>query len=778
MRPATELHGIKSKKIPNFVGQARARNTHATSIKFRMKNNTLRYIFLIAATLFFCSGLFWRCANISPTGPQGGPKDSIPPRMVRATPRPGTTNFKAGSVFIEFDEYVQLKDQQNEFFTSPFLPKKPTLSIKKKGVLVEITSPLDTNTTYVLNFGKSIADHHEGNPATGFTYTFSTGPTLDSMLMSGTVADAKTADTVKNAFLFFFDARQLARGDGYDSTIFKSRAAAVGRTMPNGTFVHENLKPIDYRVYAMIDNNNNETYDPGVDRVGFLDSVYNPSRMPSFRMWYDSTLMYTVAEPQIYLKTFTERAFRRNSLADHKRPGAQQLMLNFTAEYPVIKTLHLNGIDSSALIREYVKPTHDSIFYWINLPKESLPDTITGQITYLAHDSLGVLSPRTQELKFIYTPTKEETKARASQAQAARPPRQGSCRFWPWNWGKGKRSATETTETPGVADSLATPLPMADSTAATILAADTVATAGPVSLGAAADTTGTAPPEKLTVNINAGAPMMPYDKVNISFDLPLAETNLSGITLTRTDARNTKYTAPFTIERDTMQIRKYVLASDWRRGEKYTLMIPAGAFRDITGLVSDTIRQEFTVAEADKYASITVNLTGAPPGYGYIIQVISEKEKRVVREMVDARMGKNTIDFVPAGNLQVRVTEDRNANGRWDTGDMVLGRQPERTEFYFDPLMMKRTMLARVNWEIEINIDASTFFEPKLPGHPELAPGTPESDEERIVREQLEKEEAAVETENAPEAERILQEEAETERILQEEAPHEHNHNE
>ncbi|MDR2936552.1 MAG: Ig-like domain-containing protein [Rikenellaceae bacterium] len=714
---------------------------------------------LIAASLFFCSGLFWRCANISPTGPQGGPKDTIPPKMVRATPRRETTDFTAKSVYIEFDEYVQLKEQQQEFFTSPLMAKKPTLSIKNKGVLVEITSPLEENTTYALNFGKSIVDHHESNPATGFTYAFSTGPTIDSMLMSGAVANAETADTVKNAFLFFFDTSHLVRGDGYDSTIFRARAAAVGRTMPNGTFVHEHLKPIDYQVYAMIDNNGNEIYDPGVDHIGFLDSTHNPARMPSFRMWYDSTLMYTVAEPQIFLKTFVEKAFRRNSLSDHKRPGPQQLMLRFSAEYPVIESLRLNGVDSSALIREYARVTRDSIFYWINRPKTELPDTITGEITYLAHDSTGTLLPRTQELKFIHTPPKTaDNNKKDDQARAERPPREGGCRFWPWNWGKRKAPATTVAAT---ADSMATAAPAADSAATARLAGDSTLLPGAGPLPADSLVADTAQKETLKTTINAGSPLMPYDRVDISFDLPLAETDLTGIALTRTDARNARHTATFTVERDTMSIRRYVLSSDWRRGEKYQLLIPAGAFCDINGVANDTLRQEFTVAEADKYASITVNLTGTTPGYNYIIQVIEEKAKSVAREMLRTQAGKNTIEFVPPGNMRVRLIEDRNANGRWDPGDVVRRRMPERVEFYFDPPTKKQTMLTRINWDVAIDIDASTFFEPKPPVHHEAAPDASESDEERTGHEQPMEENAAVETEHDPEVGRSLPEEVE-----------------
>lgn len=48
-------------------------------------------------------------------GSPGGPKDTIPPKVMGATPAFNTTNFTGTRIYITFDEYVQLKDQQKEF---------------------------------------------------------------------------------------------------------------------------------------------------------------------------------------------------------------------------------------------------------------------------------------------------------------------------------------------------------------------------------------------------------------------------------------------------------------------------------------------------------------------------------------------------------------------------------------------------------------------------------------------------------------------------------------
>lgn len=77
-----------------------------------------------AVALLFASAFLSRCANMMT--PTGGPRDSLPPVIVAMTPDNFTTNRPTvghDKIYIEFDEFVQIKDQQKEFFTSPEMKK-------------------------------------------------------------------------------------------------------------------------------------------------------------------------------------------------------------------------------------------------------------------------------------------------------------------------------------------------------------------------------------------------------------------------------------------------------------------------------------------------------------------------------------------------------------------------------------------------------------------------------------------------------------------------------
>jgi len=352
---------------------------------------------LVAAT--FAVGILCRCANTVTL--QGGPKDTLPPKVMNIKPAWGTVNFGDKRIYIEFDEYVKLKDQQKEFLTSPLMGKPPLLTIRGRGIQIDIKDTLVPNTTYAFDFGGAIQDNNEGNVLDGFRYVFSTGPEIDSMLMSGYCVDAYTKDSIPGAMIFFYEAAKDTVPTGQDSVLLKRRPDAVAKGKGNGIFIAQNLKPVPYRVYAFDDKNNNQIYDPGDEKVAFLDSLFNPATLGEFTIHYDTSRKYFVADPQCYFRLFTDKKFQRQLLSKKDRPAQSKVDLIFGAPYPQISSLTLDGIDSTAFIRDY-SSQRDTLTLWLAVPPADLPDTVKGSITYLKHDSLNVLQPVTEKLALFW----------------------------------------------------------------------------------------------------------------------------------------------------------------------------------------------------------------------------------------------------------------------------------------------------------------------------------------------------------------------------------------
>ena len=197
-----------------------------------MKNTTL--ILKTAVTLLFLGAFLTRCANIM--SPNGGPKDTLPPVITAITPGNFATNFTEKKIYIEFNEYVQIKDQNKELFTSPAMKKMPLIATRGKGIVITIRDTLKENTTYAIDLGSAIRDNNEGNPLNAMRYVFSTGDTVDSLICSGYTADSYKADSVSRTFLWFYIADSLPNTPDYDSTIFNRKPDVIARAQNNGIF--------------------------------------------------------------------------------------------------------------------------------------------------------------------------------------------------------------------------------------------------------------------------------------------------------------------------------------------------------------------------------------------------------------------------------------------------------------------------------------------------------------------------------------------------------------
>lgn len=218
--------------------------------------------------------------------PAGGDKDTTPPKLLSAAPDNGTVHFTARQVRLEFDEYVQLNDLQAQLFVSPLTVTLPVVRVGKKSLLIEVPDSLQDNTTYTINFGKSIVDVHESNPLEDFRYVFSTGPFIDSLTLSGEVRSASDLEGAKGITVMVYRKRAIVD----DSLPFKERPLYYARTGEKGMFRIFNMRAGEYVVYAVEDKNGNFKCDgPSEEAIGFLAA---PVSLPgdsviSMKVWQE-----------------------------------------------------------------------------------------------------------------------------------------------------------------------------------------------------------------------------------------------------------------------------------------------------------------------------------------------------------------------------------------------------------------------------------------------------------------------------------------------------------
>jgi uncharacterized protein (DUF2141 family) len=220
--------------------------------------------------LTLCLLALLACAR--PIAPTGGPRDAQPPGLVPEKSTPNRSTFFAGDrIELTFDEWITLSDVGKQVLISPPLTGKknlPDISLKGKTVTIQFEKDqvLRPNTTYTINMGQSVKDLHEGNPAKDLIFTFSTGAYIDSLIASGTVADAFTLKPVEQVVAMLYE-------NTADSAVMLERPAYFARSDKSGAFQLTNLKPGTYRLVVVEDNIPNLRWDGPSERIGFMDTL-------------------------------------------------------------------------------------------------------------------------------------------------------------------------------------------------------------------------------------------------------------------------------------------------------------------------------------------------------------------------------------------------------------------------------------------------------------------------------------------------------------------------
>jgi uncharacterized protein (DUF2141 family) len=327
--------------------------------------------------LLFFSFLLASCARVG--SPTGGPKDIIPPKIVKSTPPNLSTDFKAKGFNVTFNEYVDLKDINNQLLISPPMIKAPVIQIKKRSVVATFQEPLRDNTTYSFNFGNAIVDITEGNIYGNFQYVFSTGNHIDSLKVNGKIQIEKSNSFDKGILVMLY-----ADSIWNDSTPIKKRPSYFSKTDAKGNFTISYVAPGKYHIFALKDANNNYLFDSPSEIVAFTDNIIDPSKN-------DSTLT---------LHLF-EESYGKQHLLRAQNVQYGKFLFAFSQPATNVKITDLKGnpfgmsnLPNSKKPWEFKEfSSHlDTISYWINdLSKDSLHLIITDSINFRDTVNIGIL---------------------------------------------------------------------------------------------------------------------------------------------------------------------------------------------------------------------------------------------------------------------------------------------------------------------------------------------------------------------------------------------------
>ena len=589
------------------------------------------------------------CANRG-TGPQGGPRDTIPPMVVKESPMNGSLNFDAKRIEIHFDEYIQLDNVQKNVLISPPQQTPPEVKAIGKNVSVVFNEPLQDSTTYTIGFGAAICDYNEKTPLHDYVYSFSTGDVIDSLSVSGRVYDAANLDPISDVLVGI-------HSNHADSALGTIPFTRIARANEEGYFTIHNMRSGIYRLYALNDISRDYLYQPG-EALAFADSLVRPYtelREVSDTIWRDTLGIDTatkdtlftrqidsvvIAEQIFYLPDtlvlwyFTENK-QRHYFKGVYREEQHAFTLIFSApqdSLPTIRALRPSEVDSLANDSSWVdwmdyallqsNATYDTMTYWLTDSLAIKQDSIYMEMRYMISDSVYNLIPQTDTVLAVYRRPRMSEKA----------------------WENVQRQKRE---------------------------------------------------RKLEMKSNASSKFEIYDTLHIQSPFPLDSLKAELLHLVHVEEDTIVTPIPFVIHACDSLKQRIQLVANLEPAESYMLTIDSAALYDIYGKCNDSTSYKLKLKSLDEYSSLRVKMTHFDARAR--MQLLNDKDQ-VLRELPAVEEGAH-FDYLTPTTYYLRLYIDWNNDGEWTTGDWLQKRQPE--PIYYFPSRLK----LRANWDFEENFN-------------------------------------------------------------------------
>ncbi len=583
------------------------------------------------------------CAKIG--YPEGGPKDEDPPRVLSSKPENYSVEFDRDRIEITFDEFIQLKNINQELVISPPLEGRPLIRMRGKTLLIDLNNELHENTTYTLNFGQGIADNNEGNLLENYEFVLSTGNYLDSLSVAGRLLNAYDLKPSEEPVMV------MLHENIYDSVLYLEIPTYIGKTRENGTFAVNNVKADTFLIVALKDANNNFIYDIPDEPIAFFDTllILSPDLFDSLpkgtytevdslqdevlpdtiEVLTDSLSQADSLQSILHPYSFVVDLFLFQEdnvpqyLSDFKR--LDRRMIRFIFNRPLRGELDLAPLNFTTEGDWCVKENHllnDTIDYWITDSLIYKLDTLNLKLSYLTTDSVMNYVPFTDTVNLIYIKSATRRRRRIEEGE--------------------------------VQEMLQLKLNVKSGMVHDIFKDLVIETAHPVQ-------------------------KMDTDKISLFYSIDTVEHQQS-----------------FSFHRDTFYCRKFRMKANWKEDTPYRLFLEPGVFQDVYGLTHDTIEILFKTQQFDHYGKIILNLSGI--NGSTIIQLMDDKEK-IIREQYIFENGSLHFDFLEPAKYMLKCIIDKNHNQKWDTGRYLEKRQPEKVIYYSGAINV------RSNWDMDISWD-------------------------------------------------------------------------
>lgn len=657
------------------------------------------------------------CANIGT--PDGGPYDEDPPKVVRTSPKEYATNTRTKKIVLEFDENIKLDNATEKVMVSPPQLEMPEISAMGKRITIELMDTLKDSTTYTIDFSDAIEDNNEGNPMGDYAFAFSTGDRIDTFQMSGTVLNAENLEPIKGILVGLYSEKE--------DSVFRTKSfERVSRTNGSGHFTIKGIAPGEYRAYALTDQNQNFLFDQKSEQIAFSDRLLTPSAKPDIRpdtVWHDSIHYDSIVmtpymhffPDDIVLLAFTETG-QDQYLLKKEREVLNKFTICFSAPRDTLPLIVATDFDASTAFVTDANQTNDTITYWIRDSLIYYNDTLNMLLYYMGTDTNGVLVQMVDTMELVSKVSKErfdkqrkreyedwakqsKKDAEAEAKKKAREMRKKEEDAKAEAKAKGETENTESTEEPQQTEQPEEESEQPELSEESEKSEDAKKSEQSEKKKGKkkkdydfdADNFVVPPmPETFVgVRVSSTSAMAPDQNIEFIFEEPIDTFDINAFHFT-IQVDSTFQPADFMILRDSINIKKFTFYAEWMPDTTYQLQIDTGAFVSIYGHRMAGQKKSIKIKSLDTYSALFVNLDNFK-GNG-VVELLKAGDK-VVKS---ARAIDNRADFffITPGDYYIRMFDDRNRNGKWDTGEFDSHTQPEDMYYYHKELNL------RAMWEV------------------------------------------------------------------------------
>ncbi len=596
--------------------------------------------------------------------PTGGPKDSTPPKILKTTPRDRSINFSSNKIEIEFNEYVKLNTGSNKILVSPPMKETPVYKLKGKSLIIELKEKLIDSLTYSFFFTDAIQDITEGNSIEPFSYVFSTGPHIDSLVLSGTQLAAQTGKPEEGVFVGLWPIQDSVHP--IDSLPLLNPPRYLAVATKEGAWQIQNIAEGKYQLLAFKDVNSSFTYDRFAEMVGYPDSLVEPFYVaPPKRQENDST------------KSDSSKLVNKEVVVD----SVSKLLANSTLERSVNKQdSTVSGVAvSDSLVRIN---NSDSISSTDSSNKEANKVTQTKNFPKIELTLFQEIDSTQRFLGFNLLRTNQ------GQLSWRMPLKEPTFEFQPplkdtiiYRW--STKFDTLTMWLPNQnSDSLKLVVRDNLKVADTIIKSWTAQ--APVNRGKKKPTI-----EKLKITLTTEAGKVRYyEPFTLRFDQPVQYIDQDSAILLYSPKDTTLLAFHKTDS----------LGMIWQSNKipealtNYRVIVKDSTFISVLGIKNKKEDFSATSTGPEMYGQLIINLNDFKKG-SWFFELLDEKDKKI--KTIVPEENKVLISKLLPAKYKLRAIFDSNRNNRWDPGDYFSKKQPEPILYY--PQLIE----IRANWDLE-----------------------------------------------------------------------------